>query len=158
MNAPIMNDEQHGERISAAALRAGLTVATAESLTGGQISCVLGAAPSSSKWYQGSVVAYASSVKHKLLNVSGPVVSEASARTMASAVAELLEADVALSITGVGGPEQEEGHEPGTIWFGLFDCGVTTTEFRYFSAEPQSIIDFATTRALELIEAVIEKS
>lgn len=133
-------------------------MATAESLTGGRISCVLGAAPSSSEWYQGSVVAYASSVKHRLLNVSDQVVSEASARAMACAVAELLEADVALSITGVGGPEPQESHEPGTIWFGLFDGGVTTTEFRYFPAGPQSIIDFATTRALELIEAAIEKA
>ena len=97
------------ERISTAARNAHVFLATAESLTGGQISCLLGAAPASSDWYRGSVVAYSSEVKHRVLKVpDGPVVSEASARAMAGAVAELLGADIAVAVTGAGGPDPQD--------------------------------------------------
>lgn len=111
--------DERAERISVAARDRKLTIATAESLTGGRISAVLGAAPSSSEWYRGSIVAYASSVKHGLLQVpDGPVVSEPSARAMVTSVAELLGADLAVAVTGAGGPQSQDGQPPGTVWFG----------------------------------------
>lgn len=68
-------------------------IAVAESLTGGIVASTLAAAPRSSKWFRGGVVAYASDVKHDLLKVPpGPVVSAQAARAMAEAVRRLLNA------------------------------------------------------------------
>lgn len=144
------------ERISTAARSARVFLATAESLTGGQISCLLGAAPASSDWYRGSVVAYSSEVKHRVLKVpDGPVVSEASARAMAGAVAELLGADIAVAVTGAGGPDPQDGQPPGTVWFGLFAHGRIDTEMRHFDGEPQDVVTATTEHALGLLEQAL---
>lgn len=152
------NCEEQAERISATARARQLTIATAESLTGGRISAVLGAAPASSEWYRGSIVAYASSVKHGLLQVpDGPVVSEPSAHAMATTVAELLDADVAVAVTGVGGPEPQDGQPPGTVWFGIFTGGETRTELRHFNGEPGEVVESTTAHALFLLDAVLRR-
>lgn len=94
----------------------GLTLATAESLTGGMVGSRLCDIPGASDVYVGGVISYASAVKHTLLAVpEGPVVSEDAALAMASGVRELLGTDVAVAATGVAGPEPCEGHPPGTV-------------------------------------------
>ncbi|MFY9805721.1 MAG: CinA family protein, partial [Pseudonocardiaceae bacterium] len=66
---------------------AGLKVAVAESLTGGLVANALAEAPGSSRWFRGALVAYASEVKHELLNVPpGPVVTGPAAAAMADGV------------------------------------------------------------------------
>lgn len=98
----------------------GLTVAVAESFTGGLVASRMVAVPGASDWFRGGVVAYASEVKHDVLGVpEGPVVNEAAAMAMADVVRRLLGADVGLSTTGVAGPTEQEGHPPGTVWLGL---------------------------------------
>ncbi len=98
----------------------GLTLAVAESLTGGLVASRIVSVPGSSQWFRGGVVAYASEVKHAVLDVpDGPVVSEASAKAMAQNVRRLLGADVGLSTTGVAGPAYQEDQEPGTVWLGM---------------------------------------
>ncbi len=98
----------------------GLTLAVAESLTGGLVQERLAEVPGASDWFAGGVVAYDSAVKRKLLDVpDGPVVSEAAAEQMARGVRELLGADVGLSTTGVAGPGKQEGQSPGTVWLGM---------------------------------------
>ena len=98
----------------------GLTLAVAESLTGGLVAARIVAIPGASAWFRGGVVAYDSEVKHELLEVpKGPVVSEASAMAMADGVRRLLGADVGLSTTGVAGPTEQEGQAAGTVWLGL---------------------------------------
>ncbi len=97
-----------------------LTLAVAESLTGGMVASRIVAVPGSSEWFRGGVVAYAGEVKFDVLGVpEGPVVSEAAAMAMADGVRRLLGADVGLSTTGVAGPTEQEGHPPGTVWLGL---------------------------------------
>jgi nicotinamide-nucleotide amidase len=111
------------ERVGELALAQQLTVAVAESLTGGMIASALAAAERSSEWFLGSVVAYASSVKHDVLDVpDGPVVSATAASAMARGVRRLLKADVAVAVTGAGGPGGQDGREPGTV-FVAFDGG-----------------------------------
>lgn len=150
--------DERAERISAAARDRQLTVATAESLTGGKISTVLGAAPSSSEWYRGSIVAYASAVKHGLLQVpDGPVVSEPSARAMATTVAELLGADLAVAVTGAGGPQSQDGQPPGTVWFGVFTDGAVRTELRHFDGDPGDVVEATTAHALFLLEDALRR-
>ena len=96
-----------------------LTLAVAESLTGGLVAARLVDVPGASAWFRGGVVSYASDVKFSVLGVpEGPVVTSEAAAAMASGVRDLLGADVGLGVTGVAGPESAEGHPPGTVYLG----------------------------------------
>lgn len=98
----------------------GLSLAVAESLTGGLIGARLASVPGASDVFRGGVVAYQSDVKFGVLGVpEGPVVSEAAAGAMASGVRSLLGADVAVSATGVAGPAEQEGRSVGTVCLGV---------------------------------------
>ena len=98
----------------------GLTLAVAESLTGGLLASRIVAIPGASDWFRGGVVSYATDVKVDLLDVPpGPVVSEAAACAMAEGVRRVLGADVGLSTTGVAGPAEQDGEKPGVVWLGL---------------------------------------
>lgn len=114
-------DDEPMEAVVGAMLQErGLTVAVAESLTGGLVASRMVAVPGSSGWFRGGVVAYQSQVKFDVLGVpDGPVVSEAAAMAMAVGVRRILGADVGLSTTGVAGPTDQEGQPPGTVWLGL---------------------------------------
>ena len=109
---------------AAKALLAGqLSVATAESCTGGLLGAVITALPGSSRYIRGGVVAYANDVKTELLQVPAELiethgaVSEAVALAMASGVRRRLRADIGLGITGVAGPGAEGTDKPvGLIW------------------------------------------
>jgi PncC family amidohydrolase len=97
-------------RLQAACLERGLTVATAESCTGGLVAGAITAIDGSSGYFVGGVVAYANSAKEVLLGVTPQAleahgaVSAQVARTMAVAVAERTGATLAVSVTGVAGP------------------------------------------------------
>ena len=98
----------------------GLTLAVAESVTGGLIGSRITNVPGASKVFRGGVVAYASEVKFSVLDVpEGPVVTEEAAMAMADGVRRRLGADVGLGITGVAGPDPQEGLPPGTVFFGM---------------------------------------
>ena len=97
-----------------------LTLAIAESVTGGMVSSRLTAIPGSSDVLIGGIVSYASEVKYDLLNVpNGPVVTPDCARAMAEGVREALKADVGISTTGVAGPAEQEGQPVGTDHLGI---------------------------------------
>lgn len=94
----------------------GLTLAVAESLTGGMVGSRLCDVPGASDVFRGGVVSYASDVKHGVLGVpEGPVVTVEAARAMAAGVRQLLGADVGIAATGVAGPGQQEGRPAGTV-------------------------------------------
>ena len=98
----------------------GLTLAVAESLTGGLLASRIVSVPGSSEWFRGGVVAYDSQVKFDLLDVpEGPVICEAAAKAMADGVRRYLGADVGVATTGVAGPAEQEGQLPGTVWLGV---------------------------------------
>jgi competence/damage-inducible protein CinA-like protein len=98
----------------------GLTFGVAESLTGGLIASRLVNVPGASAWFRGGVVAYASEVKFDVLGVpAGPVVTEAAAAAMAEGARKVTGADVGLGITGVAGPDDQEGVAPGNLFVGL---------------------------------------
>jgi nicotinamide-nucleotide amidase len=128
-------------------------IAVAESLTGGIVASRLAAAPRSSRWFRGGVVAYASDVKHELLNVPpGPVVSAQAARAMAEAVRQLLKADVAVALTGAAGPDGQDGQPPGTVFLGLSDETGTHIEHHCFERnDPLEVCAEAVARALRLL-------
>ncbi|MFC4555150.1 CinA family protein [Georgenia faecalis] len=127
-------------------------VAVAESLTSGRIATQLGAAPGSSDWFAGGVVAYASDVKFGVLGVEpGPVVSARCAEQMARGVAELTQADVAVAVTGVGGPDRQEDQPVGTVFIGVYAGGKVYSEHHDLGDEVEEILDATTVRALELV-------
>jgi len=97
-----------------------LTLGVAESLTGGLIASRLVDVPGASVWFRGGVVAYDSAVKYSILGLpEGPVVTEDAAVAMAEGANRVLGASVGLGITGVAGPDPQEGVEPGTVFVGL---------------------------------------
>ena len=108
--------------VLAALARRGATVATAESLTGGQLAAAITAVPGASASYVGGVVSYATQVKVSVLGVSAElvaafgVISRECASAMARGAAALTGATYALSTTGVAGPDPQEGHPPGTVY------------------------------------------
>jgi nicotinamide-nucleotide amidase len=105
----------------------GLTLGLAESVTGGLVSGRLTAIPGASDVLRGSVVSYASEVKFDLLDVPrGPVVSEAAAIAMAEGARRVLGADVALSLTGVAGPAEQDGQPVGTLCIAVAINGHST--------------------------------
>ena len=97
----------------------GLTVSTAESLTGGTIASMIAQIAGSSAYYKGSVVSYAVSVKQQVLGVDvdrGGVVSEDTAQQMAQGVARVCDTDCAIATTGIAGPGGAEPGKPvGTV-------------------------------------------
>ncbi|WP_329519971.1 CinA family nicotinamide mononucleotide deamidase-related protein [Spirillospora sp. NBC_01491] len=98
------------------------TVAVAESLTGGLIGAELTAMPGSSATYAGGVVAYATELKHRLLGVPEALLAEHGAvhpevaAAMAEGVRDRLGAAYGLAVTGVAGPEPQDGHSVGTVY------------------------------------------
>lgn len=114
----------------AALIERKLTIAVAESLTGGQLVAALIDVPGASATVLGGVVAYNTELKHSVLGVSaellaehGPVHPEV-ARQMAAGVRTALAvggkpADVGLATTGVAGPESQGGQPVGTVYLGL---------------------------------------
>jgi nicotinamide-nucleotide amidase len=102
----------------------GLTLATAESVTGGLVAGRLTGIAGASDVFRGSIVSYASEVKQALLGVDeGPVVSESAARQMAIGVRDALGADVGLALTGVAGPTEQDGQPVGTLYVGMVGPG-----------------------------------
>jgi nicotinamide-nucleotide amidase len=133
-----------------------LTIGTAESLTGGAIASALSAAPSASDWFVGSVVAYSTRTKQELLGVSeGPVVTERAAREMALGARHLLSADVVVSVTGAGGPEGQDGREPGTVCFALATPGGVIAETRQFDGSPEEVVLSSVRHSLTLLRAAV---
>ncbi len=128
-------------------------VATAESLTSGQIAVHLGAAPGAGSWFAGGAVTYTVAAKQAALGVPEgmPVISEECARTMAEAAARLLGADCAVAVTGVGGPDRQEDQPVGTVFIAVHTPARTMCEEHHFDGEPQDILDKTTLRALELL-------
>jgi PncC family amidohydrolase len=109
-----------GARLLRALRAADQTVASAESLTGGELAALLSATPGASTSYVGGVVSYATTVKRDVLGVTAHrVISAECAAQMATGVRDLVGADWALSTTGVAGPDNQEEQPPGTVHVGL---------------------------------------
>jgi nicotinamide-nucleotide amidase len=135
-----------------------LTLAVAESLTGGLLSTRFAKVEGSSNWFRGAVIAYASEVKHRVLGVRpGPVISETAAVEMARGVAVLLEADASLALTGVGGPSEQEGQPPGTVWVGLYLRGATMARLFKFDGDPAEVCDLACGEAVAMLGRALDE-
>lgn len=141
---------------------AGKSLATAESLTGGGIGASLTAVPGSSEVYKGGVVSYTDWVKHNVLNVPQSILDEFGAvsapvaQAMASGVRELLQADVAVSVTGLAGPSGDAyGNPVGTVFIGYSDEKETLSRRFQFSGTREEV---RTQTIREALKLVLEKN
>ena len=136
----------------------GKTLVTAESLTGGGIGAALTAVPGASAVYKGGVISYTNQVKQQVLGVPEDVlsrygaVSEQTAAAMAAGVRKLLQADVAVSVTGLAGPGGDEfGNPVGTVFIGYADGEKNVVQEYHFSGDREDVRREATVAALELV-------
>lgn len=128
----------------------------AESLTGGQLVACLARGDNAADWLRGGLVAYQPGVKRAALGVTpGPVVTEQTATQMAAGVAELLAADLSIAVTGIGGPDAEEGLPAGTVWLAVRYQDVTSTRLLHLQGDPSAICDQTCARALDLAYDVL---
>lgn len=163
-------DELHDDRlrdlalqVQACALRARLTVATAESCTGGLVAHLLTEIPGSSEYVRGGVVAYSNEVKEGLLGVPADVlaahgaVSAQVARAMALGAVSRLGADVAVSVTGVAGPSGGSDAKPvGLTYVAVADeSGTEVRRFLWAGGRSENKRESARA-ALELLLARLE--
>jgi len=148
-----VDDESMEHAIAALLLDQGLTLGLAESVTGGLIASRLVGIEGASAWFRGGVVSYATEVKQQLLGVpAGPVVSAEAACAMAEGAREALGADIGLSVTGVAGPETQDGQPVGTVFLGVARRGAPPVahELRVPGDRPR-IRQFAAISALDLL-------
>jgi nicotinamide-nucleotide amidase len=140
-------------------VRRGLTIATAESCTGGAVADALVGVAGASQTFRGAIVAYANDVKTSLLDVSAQTLAEAGAVSAETAVAmargarRRLGVDVALATTGIAGPGGGTAEKPvGLVWFGFAGPeGAVEAVKMNFPGSRSDIRTRAATAALSLI-------
>lgn len=161
MNPPVALTAEELERaaaeVIAAAVASRRTLATAESLTGGMVGQTLCTVPGASAVFQGGVISYASSVKEQVLGVDGELLNERGsvdpqvAEQMAAGAARVCDAQVAVSTTGVAGPQPHDGKPVGCVYLGVFSPrGVRQIE-RHYTGDRAAIRAQATWDALKLL-------
>ena len=136
----------------------GRRLATAESLTGGGIGAAITGVSGASAVYAGGIISYTNEIKHRLLGVpmelldtlgavSGPV-----ARAMALGAREALQADVAVSVTGLAGPGGDEyGHPVGTVYIAYEDKQRNGVHHYCFEGDREAVRSQTVEAALKLI-------
>ncbi len=136
----------------------GKTLATAESCTGGGIGGALTAVSGASAVYKGGIISYTNWVKEHLLGVDPQVlsaqgaVSAPVARAMAAGARVALEADIAVSVTGLAGPGGDAyGNPVGRVHIGYSDDNVTLSQEFTFSGDREAVRHQAVQAALALI-------
>ena len=139
-------------------LLAGKTLVTAESCTGGGIGAALTAISGSSAVYKGGVISYTNWVKHHILDVpqdaldTAGAVSALVAESMAMGARNKLQADVAVSVTGLAGPGGDDfGNPVGTVFVGYADAKKVGSRHFLFVGDRQAVRAQAVKAALELI-------
>lgn len=147
-------------KLSAEVLKAlaGKRLATAESLTGGGIGAAITSVSGASKVYAGGVISYTNEVKHGLLGVPVELldtlgaVSAPVAKAMAEGAKRVLNADAAVSVTGLAGPDGDEfGHPVGTVFIGYADENTAFAREYHFDGTREQVREQTIQAALELI-------
>jgi PncC family amidohydrolase len=152
--------EDLAERLQATCLTAGLTVATAESCTGGLVAHAITSRPGSSGYFVGGVVSYSNEVKSSTLGVpeetlaAHGAVSPQVAVAMASGARERLEADLGVGVTGVAGPDGGTPEKPvGLVYVAVADgVGTEVRRFRW-AGDRAANIHASAAEALQMLIA-----
>lgn len=139
-------------------LEKNLTLATAESCTGGYVAHRITAISGASAYFQGSIVAYDNKVKENLLGVSPTTlndhgaVSEQTVIEMVAGALKVLNVDVAVAISGIAGPGGGSPEKPvGTIWLAVGNHKKTETFLLHGTKDREKNIQYASSRVLGLL-------
>ena len=143
----------------------GLTLATAESCTGGNIAHLLTAQAGASAYFKGGVVAYSNEVKecalgvqHSTLEVHGAV-SEETVREMVEGVRQRLGADYAIATTGIAGPTGGTTEKPvGTVWVAVCSKEKTVAKLMHYGDRRQQTIDRTTNQAYSMLMKLVKEN
>lgn len=151
--------DEHARTVVDAAAQRGITVATAESLTGGLIAAMLTSVPGSSAVVRGGIVSYVNDVKEQVLGVAGDVLStqgavdELVALQMARGALRELHSDIAVAVTGIAGPTGAEPGKPvGTVWIGCATVKGGRAVCHHFSGGREAVRLQTVLAALQVIE------
>lgn len=134
-----------------------MTLATCESLTGGLIGATITSVPGASRVYRGGLVAYASDLKTSLVGVDGDhvakygVINLYTAQQMAEGAAKLCGADACVAVTGVAGPDPQDGSAPGSVWVGYVVPGKTDAVLLSLNGTREEIRNQTVEAALETL-------
>ncbi len=141
------------------------TLAIAESCTGGFLSHKITSVPGSSSWYAGSIVPYSNELKNKLVDVEEEIlkthgaVSEEVVLALAENVRKNLNADVAVSVSGIAGPSGGSEEKPvGTVWIGYSDEHKTRAKKFQLTKDRNINIQYSAMAALNMIRINLDKN
>lgn len=140
-----------------------MTVTTAESCTGGRIAAAITSVPGSSQVFPGAIVSYCDRVKQQLLSVPAEMleaytaVSAPVAEAMAKGAAQQMETELALSATGLAGPEGDGKNPVGTVFLGLYGAGEFSCEKHVFSGSREEVLEKTVEASLHMALQWLEK-
>ena len=153
------------EAIISQALQKKITIACAESCTGGMIGMELTSVPGSSSVFLGSAVCYSNQAKKKILFVDDSLlekygaVSSRCAQSMADGACRIFEADLAVSVTGIAGPGGGTTEKPvGTVWFGVSYRGKTEAIKSIFPGDRETVRIRSAMKALDILRRKIAET
>jgi nicotinamide-nucleotide amidase len=156
-------DQQLEERIGEILTRRGLTLAVAESCTGGLLGHRITNVSGSSAYFQGGVISYSNEAKERILGVAHEIlvqhgaVSEETALAMATGARRLLDTDIAVSVTGIAGPTGGTPDKPvGLVYIGLAAEGVEVCQRHIWQGDRSHNKERSAQAALELLLTHLE--
>ncbi len=136
----------------------GLTMASAESCTGGNIARLMTSVPGSSEYFKGSVVAYSNDIKRDVLGVSQKTLNDHGAvsrevvERMALNLRLMLNVDIAVSVSGIAGPDGGTKDKPvGTVWIAVADKNGVSAKRHLFGKKRNLNVTRASMMALNLV-------
>jgi nicotinamide-nucleotide amidase len=156
------DDEELEQAVGRLLRESGRCIACAESLTGGGLAQRLTAAEGASDFFKGSAVCYTPGAKRDVLGVprdvieGAGVVSEECARAMAAGARRIFGADLAISTTGVAGPEPHDGKPPGEVWVALDADGFATARHLRAPGDRTQVVRWTQQAALDLARRWLE--
>lgn len=151
------------QRLLSALRRHRLTMATAESCTGGNVAHCITSVAGCSDVFRGGVVSYANEIKTGILGVDADIlarhgaVSREVVRQMAAGACRICGADCAVATSGIAGPGGGAPDKPtGTVWIAAHTPAAATEQIFHFPGDRQAVIDRASAEALKMLAALIE--
>lgn len=162
--APSAEAESLAGRVVAALRAAGSTLGCAESLTAGLLAATVAEVPGASVVLRGGVVAYATDLKASVLGVPRAVLAEHGAvsgpcaEAMAVGAVRVCGSTYGLALTGVAGPEPQEGHPPGHVWLGLAGPGAASARLLGLDGDRAAVRAGAVEAALGALLARLGRS
>jgi len=153
------------EAIITLALQKKITIACAESCTGGMVGMELTSVPGSSSVFLGSAVCYSNQAKKKILSIDDSLlekygaVSSQCAEAMAEGARGIFEADLAVSVTGIAGPGGGSAEKPvGSVWFGVSFRGKNEAVHSIFPGDREAVRIRSAMKALDILRRKIAES